>query len=384
MAASASGTFTEADELQLLQAKAEEHRSSHSAGKSRGDYEWVNRAQKELAIIDRFLPQKSTEGSSATPTPPSPVRFNGPVRRTRRRLIALAVLLPIATAGGWVGVRYQTWAALPTVYPLTDNVALRTQPYDKAGDAGRMDLFARYVEKGVGGVKQSVARLKLLSEEPENGFYRATKNPSFLAWLKGDEEAVYVHTKYTTPDRALFEQHQRVLAPLRDDLNGLDKLTSAYRRLLVDAFTKSPELQGLALAQPCRTSAAISTTAAVPVGTYRNKSTGEIYAVVFTADGRCFAINGLEAEGSGVPTVRPVQTEWGALLTGPGSFKRGNGGTLRYVPCEEEAGEELTGKPPYTMFKQPPSILPPLDSIVDQIFAPSVVDTIPSAGASGF
>jgi len=323
------------------------------------------------------IPPQPTPPAYRAPQPAQPRPYAPAPRRRSRgivRAIGILLLLAVLGTGAWAGLKYREWASLPTVYPLADNVSLRNGPFDGATSVGRLDLFGRFAEKN-GTVGTSLSRLKLLSAEPENSYYRATPSPSFFEFLTGNDEAVYVHSKYVTQDGEQFEAFQRVLAPLADDINAMDKLPFAYRRLLVSAFERSPELQGQSLAQSCKPSAVLAKDAPIPVATYKARSSGEISAVFFTADGRAFVATGLDAEAVSTPRVRPVVLDEGGQLMGPGMFRRGSGGSLLYVPCNSApAGLPVLGKPPYTAFyTQYPVSVPTADTALAPL-APTLPD----------
>ncbi len=306
-------------------------------------------------------------------TPPSAQATYATVKQPKsmiRKLMVPAILLIILGAAGvWLWQQYHAYMNLPTVYALTNNIALREDPSDTSPVLGRMDIYGTYLDSK--NVKQnSASQLKLSTGELTNGFYKATSSNNFWSYLAGNDSTLYVHTKYVTTDKALFEKYSDDLDNFKNDYNELDKLGFIYRQMIGRAVLKNSEGKVLKIAASCKPSPRLSRVAPLSIGKYRNKITGELDVIIQATDGFCYVLRGGENELP--PTITPVTIMYGTVsepMKAGGMFARqGNGNTLRFEYCSD--GQVFFSQPPYTLFMPLPAsipIPPPADDDADTV-----------------
>jgi hypothetical protein len=297
-----------------------------------------------------------------------------PSPRRRWYWMPLILLLVAAAVGAWLWNQYRDYMGQPMVYALTNNIALRKDASDTSPVLGRMDLYGQYLD--VKGVKQtSASSLKLSTSELTNGFYRATTSHNFWDYLTGDDSTMYVHAKYVTTDRSLYDKYSDDLSNLRNDHNELDKLGFIYRQLIGRATMRNSEGAIIKIAAACRPSPKLSRTAPLSIGKYRNKANGELDVVIQATDGYCYVLRGGENELP--PSITPVMIQYGLYsepMKSGGMFAKESGGnTLRFEYCAD--GQVFFGRPPYTLFTPLPARQPdpvPADGDED----PALTDTM--------
>ncbi len=271
-------------------------------------------------------------------------------RRKRRFSIPIIIgLFAAGLVGFWLWQKYAAYLKQPLVYALTNNIALRKDASDTAPIAGRMDIYGQYMD-GNGVRHTSPNSLKLSTEELTNNFYTASTGTSFWSYLTGNDSTVYVHTKYVTTDKALFDKYTDDLSALKNDYNELDKLGFIYRQMIGRAVLKNSEGTAIKIAASCRPAAKLSRIAPLSIGKYRNRATGELDVFFQATDGFCYVLRGGENELP--PTITPVVIQYGLMSepmkSGGMLTKQGNNGGLRFEYCTE--GQVFFSQPPYTLF----------------------------------
>lgn len=252
-----------------------------------------------LVVFGAFTTQPPVTPAPVAPAPAAqPVaKKEAPLPRANKSYrkgitISVAVFVILLLMGGWVWHKYHVFSNLPNLYPRTDNIALRAAPLDAADIKGRMDLYGRYMDKS-GVVKPSDNKLKLLNEDAVDGFYKATATPDFMAYLTGKENAVYVHSALVTKDEQFYNNERNIFENLSAYYNEMDKLPLGFRNLIVTACTSSGPLNNARIATACNASIALSKTAPVSIGKYKDKSTNTLYAVLRSTNDMYYVASGV-------------------------------------------------------------------------------------------
>jgi hypothetical protein len=265
-------------------------------------------------------------------------------KRTRSKWLVGLACIAISSAGIWVYARYQTFAGLPYVYPLTDNIAVRNRPDDSNVPAGRMDMFGQYPD-GRGGELNSATQYRLADKDLENGYFRVMETDGFLPWLLGKKENErYVYASLVTTDPEEYEQSKRIFANLRGDFNELDKLGIMARQFIIRSLSSDAGASALEIAASCAPNRVVSKTAPLAVFKFANKSSDELIVIFQATDGQCYY---LRAGKYGFAQPVPVK------VTGGGSLKAGGVFTLNKGKCIfETCGDKrnYTALYPFTEF----------------------------------
>ena len=256
------------------------------------------------------------------------------------------ILLPLLLVGTFVGYRYYAFNQLPTVYALTDNIAIRQEAYSQSQEMGRMDMFGSYLDAS-GSIQQSATQFKKLGES--NDYTKVLQNASFLPFLLYQFEEAYVHTKYLTSNHTEYLEYKRIFYSLSTDYNELDKLKFISRKLIYLCINDEEGLVNRAVQATCNQSSTIDNDA--PLAIAQIKSKNKLIVIVQLDDGTYHTIVGDE---NGIYNYETQTSFLNNDFSGNGKFKIYEENTTKPVLWWIDCNENNMGRAaeyPYNNFE---------------------------------
>jgi hypothetical protein len=209
------------------------------------------------------------------------------------KLGAILLLLVLAI-GGYVGYQYMLFQQMGFAYTLTNNVSVRDSPYDDGKSVYRLDLFGTSLNKN-GIVENTLQEVKIINATPDNDYLKVQAKASFTDYLFSNKKnTFYVHQNVISTDANEYWRYKEIFKNLKSDYNELDKLQLKYRKIIVDAIQKYPELNGLIVAPTCSIEKKLSNKAPLSIGQYKSKdefgNIKNLYAIVQLSNNNYYTI----------------------------------------------------------------------------------------------
>jgi hypothetical protein len=277
----------------------------------------------------------------------------------KRKPLGILVLLIALVIGGYIGYKYMLFQQMGFAYTLTNNVSVRDSPYDDGTSVYRLDLFGTSLNKN-GTVENTLQEVKIINTTPENDYLKVQAKPSFMDYLLRNKENTYfVHQTVITKDANEFWRYKEVFKNLKSDYNELDKLQLKYRKIIVDAIQKYPELNGLIVAPTCNIEKKLSNKAPLSIGQYKSKdefgNIKNLYAIVQLSNNNYYTI--VANEMSQVQNIYTAQlSNFGANspLNQSGKFKYYDPynftyGDFIWESCDKQT-KAISGTEPFNNF----------------------------------
>jgi hypothetical protein len=304
-----------------------------------------------------------------------------PPKQKKKSRWTWITVLALVLIGGFVGVRYISFAGMQYVYTITDNVLVRNEAKDVVA---RMDLYA------AGGSTPSFQKLKAVDKEI---YQRSIDNTdkvypcrkvllgdiSFLSYLfKGTGEVGYVNTNYVVDNVKEFNLYQTAFKEVKNNKAENSDLKAIYRKIIIGSMSLDPAMENRYIT--LHTNSIPRSAADATYGIIKQNITNNVKYILIAglSDGYYYSFEGdVQSNDFTAPQKIMLVTDEGEkALTGTYRFMNRDGKIILYdcltnSPTNYEAQKDGDGKITSFAYKEPKL----LDQIIDAILPGDNTDT---------